>query len=87
VAAPATTVMRGKAGAQHAGAHRAHPDDREPAPEAGQAYSPGASSEPSRIWKTYGTFSITASVDVGCGGHPRRHPRHAGRDDRHSALG
>jgi len=31
----------------------------------GRAYSPGASSDPSRIWRGYGTFSITASVDVG----------------------
>ncbi len=30
----------------------------------GKAYSPGASSEPSRVWKDYGTFSITASVKV-----------------------
>ena len=31
----------------------------------GRAYSPSASSEPSRIWKDYGTFSIAASVDTG----------------------
>jgi len=30
----------------------------------GRAYSPSASSDPSRIWRDYGTFSITASVDV-----------------------
>jgi len=30
----------------------------------GKAYSPGASSALSRSWKGYGTFSITASVDV-----------------------
>lgn len=31
----------------------------------GRAYSPSASSDPSRIWKAYGTFSIAASVDAG----------------------
>jgi zinc protease len=30
----------------------------------GKAYSPGASSEPSRVYKGYGTFAISASVDV-----------------------
>ncbi len=30
----------------------------------GRSYSPTASSEPSRVWKNYGTFAITASVDV-----------------------
>ncbi len=30
----------------------------------GKAYSPGATSEPSRAWKGYGTFAISASVDV-----------------------
>jgi zinc protease len=30
----------------------------------GKAYSPSASSAPSRVWRDYGTFSITASVDV-----------------------
>ncbi|MEQ1499109.1 MAG: insulinase family protein [Novosphingobium sp.] len=30
----------------------------------GKAYSPGASSSTSRVWKGYGTFLITASVDV-----------------------
>ncbi|HCF25347.1 MULTISPECIES: M16 family metallopeptidase [unclassified Novosphingobium] len=30
----------------------------------GKAYSPGASSNASRTWKNYGTFSINASVDV-----------------------
>lgn len=30
----------------------------------GKAYSPGASSEASRTWRGYGTFSINASVDV-----------------------
>lgn len=30
----------------------------------GKAYSPGASSQPSRSWKGYGTFEIAASVDV-----------------------
>ena len=30
----------------------------------GKAYSPGASSETSRVWPGYGTFSVTASVDV-----------------------
>lgn len=30
----------------------------------GRSYSPSASSEPSRIWPGYGTFSIAASVDV-----------------------
>jgi zinc protease len=30
----------------------------------GKAYSPGATSEPSRVWKGYGTFAISASVDV-----------------------
>ncbi|MEO5598364.1 MAG: insulinase family protein [Novosphingobium sp.] len=31
----------------------------------GKAYSPGAFSEISRVWRGYGTFSINASVDVG----------------------
>lgn len=30
----------------------------------GKAYSPGASSNASRTWKGYGTFSVTSSVDV-----------------------
>ena len=30
----------------------------------GKAYSPGAVSAPSHAWKGYGTFSVTASVDV-----------------------
>lgn len=30
----------------------------------GKAYSPGAVSDPSRVWKGYGTFAITASVNV-----------------------
>ncbi len=30
----------------------------------GKAYSPGASSDTSRIWRGYGTFSVNASVDV-----------------------
>lgn len=30
----------------------------------GKAYSPGASSEPSPVWRGYGTFEVTASVDV-----------------------
>ncbi len=30
----------------------------------GKAYSPGASSDTSRVWRGYGTFSVTASVDV-----------------------
>lgn len=30
----------------------------------GRSYAPSASSEPSRIWRGYGTFSIAASVDV-----------------------
>jgi zinc protease len=30
----------------------------------GKAYSPGASSEASRIWRDYGTMAVTASVDV-----------------------
>ena len=30
----------------------------------GKAYSPQASSAPSRIWRDYGTFSISASIDV-----------------------
>jgi zinc protease len=30
----------------------------------GKAYGPSASSDPSRIWKNYGTFSINASIDV-----------------------
>ena len=30
----------------------------------GKAYSPGASSSTSRTWRNFGTFSITASVDV-----------------------
>lgn len=30
----------------------------------GKAYSPGASSNASRTWQGYGTFSVTASVDV-----------------------
>jgi zinc protease len=30
----------------------------------GKAYSPHASSDPSRIWRGYGTFSIGASIDV-----------------------
>ncbi len=30
----------------------------------GKAYSPGASSETSRTWRGYGTFSVNASVDV-----------------------
>jgi len=30
----------------------------------GRSYSPSASSEPSRIWHGYGTFTIAASVDV-----------------------
>ena len=30
----------------------------------GRSYSPSASSEPSRIWRGYGTFAIAASVDV-----------------------
>ncbi len=31
----------------------------------GKTYSPNASSDPSRVWKGYGTFAITASVNVG----------------------
>jgi zinc protease len=31
----------------------------------GKTYSPGASSNPSRIWRDYGTFDISASVSVG----------------------
>jgi zinc protease len=31
----------------------------------GKAYSPGASSSLSRVWKGYGTFIVRASVDVG----------------------
>ncbi|MEZ5697399.1 MAG: insulinase family protein, partial [Sphingomonadaceae bacterium] len=31
----------------------------------GKAYSPGAASSMSRIWRDYGTFNISASVDVG----------------------
>lgn len=31
----------------------------------GQAYSPNASSDASRFWRGYGTFSVTASVDIG----------------------
>ncbi|MCK9542417.1 MAG: insulinase family protein [Novosphingobium sp.] len=30
----------------------------------GKAYSPGAASSPSRYWQGYGTFSLSASVDV-----------------------
>lgn len=30
----------------------------------GKAYSPGSSSEPSPVWRGYGTFAVTASVDV-----------------------
>ena len=30
----------------------------------GKAYSPGASSSTSRTWRNFGTFSVTASVDV-----------------------
>ncbi len=30
----------------------------------GKAYSPGASSDASRVWRGYGTFSLTASVNV-----------------------
>ncbi|HZV08139.1 MAG TPA: insulinase family protein, partial [Novosphingobium sp.] len=30
----------------------------------GKAYAPSASSDPSRVWRGYGTFAITASVDV-----------------------
>jgi zinc protease len=30
----------------------------------GKAYSPSASSNPSRVWKDYGTFAVAASVDV-----------------------
>jgi zinc protease len=30
----------------------------------GKAYSPGATSAPSRVWKGYGTFAVAASVDV-----------------------
>jgi zinc protease len=30
----------------------------------GKAYSPGSSSEPSAVWRGYGTFAVTASVDV-----------------------
>ena len=30
----------------------------------GKAYSPSSASEPSRTWKGYGTFAVTASVDV-----------------------
>jgi zinc protease len=30
----------------------------------GKAYSPGASSQPSPYWRGYGTFAVTASVDV-----------------------
>lgn len=30
----------------------------------GKAYSPGASSNASRTWRNFGTFSVTASVDV-----------------------
>jgi zinc protease len=31
----------------------------------GKAYSPGASSAPSAVWRGYGTFSLTSSVDTG----------------------
>ncbi|WP_207912471.1 pitrilysin family protein [Parafrankia sp. BMG5.11] len=31
----------------------------------GKAYSPGASSSPSQVWRGYGTFSLAASIDVG----------------------
>jgi zinc protease len=30
----------------------------------GKAYSPGSSSNPSPVWRGYGTFAVTASVDV-----------------------
>ena len=30
----------------------------------GKAYSPGATSAPSRVWRGYGTFTLAASVDV-----------------------
>jgi zinc protease len=30
----------------------------------GKAYSPGSASNPSRTWPGYGTFALTASVDV-----------------------
>ncbi|MFT4026660.1 MAG: insulinase family protein [Novosphingobium sp.] len=30
----------------------------------GKAYSPGSSSQPSAVWRGYGTFEVTASVDV-----------------------
>ena len=30
----------------------------------GKAYSPGANSDTSRIWRGYGTFSVSASIDV-----------------------
>lgn len=30
----------------------------------GKAYSPGVSNESSRVWRSYGTFAITTSVDV-----------------------
>jgi zinc protease len=31
----------------------------------GKAYSPGAASSPSDVWRGYGTFSLSSSVDVG----------------------
>jgi zinc protease len=31
----------------------------------GKTYSPGAQSETSRVWRGYGTFAVSASVDVG----------------------
>ena len=31
----------------------------------GRSYSPGASSDLSRVWRGYGTFALSASVDVG----------------------
>ena len=30
----------------------------------GKAYSPGSSSDPSPVWRGYGTFAVTASIDV-----------------------
>jgi zinc protease len=30
----------------------------------GKAYSPSASSNPSRVWRDYGTFAVAASIDV-----------------------
>jgi zinc protease len=30
----------------------------------GKAYSPGSSSDPSPVWPGYGTFAVTASIDV-----------------------